>query len=40
VHGAPGQRAQHEDVEGALQQVELMRGHDTIIPSTFDSIKC
>ena len=35
VHAAPGKRAQHQDIEGALQQGEFV-SHELTIPSTFD----
>src|SRR5436853_240574 len=39
VHAPPRQCAENEDVESALEEVEL-GGHLTIIPSTVDTIKC
>jgi hypothetical protein len=39
MHRAPGEGTEDEDVECPLQEIEFTR-HGTIIPSTFDYIKC
>jgi hypothetical protein len=40
VHRAPRESAQHEHVQGALQDVQFPVGHATIINTNVDSIKC
>src|SRR6185437_2588462 len=40
VHRAYGQRAKHEHVERALQEIELAERHEDMIRSAADYIKC